>query len=279
MTEITAIKKLISSFNMGRVKIWSHKDTIKNYNSGKPTIAKVKLDQINTLKENDTKIRLSSKAKPYGEDELDEICLRSYDSSYIQELCEEWKNDPNILNDLNDKVNNVIENLKIEFARLQRWDNMKIADPENSIKLEASEINDEVLDSLIKDKSETIDWGKACHVTRHTSTSPPINLENINDVEPSEINICPSDVTICDKPSNRLSVLTSYYDHKTDKWYEANRASHPFISVDVTKINPMKRNKCEDYTANLHIMADSGAMCSLLNYDAVRATQWATGGG
>ena len=89
-------------------------------------------------------------------------------------------------------------------------------------------------------------------------------------MEPTEINVCPSDVTICDKPSNRLSVLTSYYDHKTDKWYEDNRASHPFISVDVTKINPMKRNKCKDYTANLHLMADSGAMCSLLNYDAVR---------
>ena len=56
MTEITTIKQLISSFNMGRVKIWSHRDTIKNYNSGKPTIAKVKFDQFNTLKENATKL-------------------------------------------------------------------------------------------------------------------------------------------------------------------------------------------------------------------------------
>ena len=39
----------------------------------------------------------------------------------------------------------------------------------------------------------------------------------------------------------------------------------------MTKINPNKRNKCEDYSADLHLMADSGAMCSLLNYESVRA--------
>ena len=125
MEEITTIKRLLNSFNKGRIKIWSHKDTIQNYNSGKPTVIKIKLEE--NLRENETKVSLSKKSKAYGEDEFDEICFRSYNSTHIQELCETWKKDPNILNDLSDEVIEVIENLKIEFSRLQRWDNIKIA--------------------------------------------------------------------------------------------------------------------------------------------------------
>ena len=36
-------------------------------------------------------------------------------------------------------------------------------------------------------------------------------------------------------------------------------------------MNPKKRNKCEDYLANLCLMADSGAMCSLLNFETVKS--------
>ena len=77
---------------------------------------------------------------------------------------------------------------------------------------------------------------------------------------------------IRDLPSNNdLSVLTSHYDPSTNKWLESRRASHPFISVRMTKINPRKRNMCEDFSANLCLMADSGAMCSLLNFKTVKS--------
>ena len=62
-------------------------------------------------RENETIVRLSKKSKP---DEFDEICLRSYNSTHIEELCQHWKKDPNILNDLSDEVIEVIENLKME---------------------------------------------------------------------------------------------------------------------------------------------------------------------
>ena len=44
-----------------------------------------------------------------------------------------------------------------------------------------------------------------------------------------------------------------------------------FLSVNLTKFDPDRRNRCEEFSANLHLMVDSGDMCSLLNYDAVRA--------
>ena len=106
---------------------------------------------------------------------------------------------------------------------------------------------------------------------RYTSALPAINLDNIDEITPLEANVCPTDVDVRDSLSNHYSVLTAYYDKETKKWYEAKRASHSFISVNMTKIDPSRRNKCEDYSANLHLMADLGAMCSLLNYDAVRA--------
>ena len=58
---------------------------------------------------------------------MDEICLRAYNSIYIQGICKTWKDDPDALENLSDEVIEVIENLKIEFPRLQRWDNIKIA--------------------------------------------------------------------------------------------------------------------------------------------------------
>ena len=41
------------------------------------------------------------------------------------------------------------------------------------------------------------------------------------------------------------------------------------ISVKMTKINPERNNKDDTLTTTLCMMADSGAMCSLLNYETV----------
>ena len=71
-------------------------------------------------------------------------------------------------------------------------------------------------------------------------------------------------------PSNDLKVITCYLDKASGKWIEARRSSHPFISVNVTKINPQGNNRKEGGTTKLCLMADSGAMCTLLNYDTVK---------
>ena len=66
------------------------------------------------------------KSNPYGKLELEEICLRAYASVHIQEFCKEWENNPSIIENIENEVTEVINNLKIEFPRLQKWDNGKI---------------------------------------------------------------------------------------------------------------------------------------------------------
>ena len=108
-------------------------------------------------------------------------------------------------------------------------------------------------------------------MTRYPEYPSGANLDLIDEVHPAEINANPLRVAIRDSPSSHYAVLTSYLDNKTGKWYESKKASHPFLSVHGTKINPDKNNELEGYSANLQLMADSGAMCSLLNYESVRA--------
>ena len=124
---------------------------------------------------------------------------------------------------------------------------------------------------LINDDSGFLNWAKAQDLIRYPEYPESINLDRIDKVHPAEVNANPIGVSIRDSPSDHYSVLTSYLDTKTGKWYESKKASHPFLSVHVTKINPDKNNELEGFSANLQLMADSGAMCSLLNYETVRA--------
>ena len=59
-------------------------------------------------------------------------------------------------------------------------------------------------------------------------------------------------------------------DKATGKWIEVRRASHPYIKVNMTKINPHRSNRVESETKQLCVMADSGAMCTLLTFDTCR---------
>ena len=64
MEEISNIKRLLNSFNKGRQNIWRYKDTILNYNSGKPVFIRMKPPSAQTqnFREEDTIIRLSKKS-------------------------------------------------------------------------------------------------------------------------------------------------------------------------------------------------------------------------
>ena len=119
-----------------------------------------------------------------------------------------------------------------------------------------------------------LDWNKLAPLMRHEGKAHPIIMDNINEVIMDDmtevINANVIGVKARDLPSaSDLSVLTSYFDHNSKKWLEAKRASHPFISVKMTKINPRKNNKEDSSTTTQCVMAASGAMCSLLNFKMV----------
>ena len=92
--------------------------------------------------------------------------------------------------------------------------------PENVIEIGETNENNEILDSLIKEDSNTINWDKAFPMTRYANEAPPIILNNIDEV--TEINICTNEVKMRNLPSKTdLSVLTSHYDKHSGKWLES----------------------------------------------------------
>ena len=88
--------------------------------------------------------------------------------------------------------------------------------PENIIEIEENTANNEILDSIINENSETLNWNKVLPMTRYLNEAPPIILDNIEEV--TEINICTNKIKLRDIPSRTdLSVLTSHYDNSTGK--------------------------------------------------------------
>ena len=215
-----------------------------------------------------------------------------------------WETTDSALIELTAAANEVIENLKYDYPNLQKWSNEKIVNrisdnwnikdqiqldlntetlinaksldlqereeiDNNTFKIGDTKENIDILDSLIEEDSDNMNWSKAIRMTRYTEEAPPIILNNIEEV--TELNVCNNDVKIRDLPSTTgLSVLTSFYDNKIGKWLESRRASHPFIKVKMTKINPEKNNSFDTQSTTLCLMADSGAMCSLLNHETVK---------
>ena len=179
----------------------------------------------------------------------------------MQHISINWKDRDQIQADLNKEV---FETTKSKDLK-QRED----MNPENEIIIDETEENNKILDDMIKENSDSIDWEKALPLTRCPDKAPPIILDNIDEV--TDLNVCNNEIKIRDIPSiTDLSVLTSHYNHSTGKWLESRRASHPFISVKMTQINPADDNKDTSLTSTLCLMADSGAMCSLLNHETVK---------
>ena len=139
----------------------------------------------------------------------------------------------------------------------ERMDN----NPENTFTSDKV-IDDATMKELVKESE--LNWNKAAEFTRYTTEAPPIILDNVVESEPININ------TTKTIPTNNVRVNTCYMDKTTGKWIEVRRASHPYIKVNMTKINPHRSNRAESETKQLCVMADSGAMCTLLTFDTCR---------
>ena len=186
----------------------------------------------------------------------------------MEYLCENWENADNWQIEHNKKIFEFQKEIKSQ-QNIKKFLEREDKNPENEIKIK--DTNPDLLEELIEKSSEILDWSKAAKLTRYTEKAPSILISNMTEVDPPKIEACPLEIEIRDSPSNRLNVMTSYLDLASGKWHESTRASHPFLAVEITKINPKRRNEVENFSARLQLMADSGAMCSLLNYESVRA--------
>ena len=117
--------------------------------------------------------------------------------------------------------------------------------PDNIFTIGDESEKNKTLDNLINEGQQSLNWDKISPLIRHEGQAPPMIMDNIEEV----INANVIGVKARNLPSRSdLSVLTSYFDPNSRKWLEAKRASHPFISVKMIKINPRRNNKEESST-------------------------------
>lgn len=137
--------------------------------------------------------------------------------------------------------------------------------PENNFTIQ-KQLDEKTMEELAEESE--LSWGKAAPYTRYETEAPPIILDNI--VESDNISINAATMRV-KGPTSDMRILTCHLDKATGKWVESRRASHPFIKVNMTKINPFKGNRSEGETKQICVMADSGAMCTLLTFDTCRS--------
>ena len=112
---------------MSREKMWKYKDVIRSYHMRKPDLMKCKHPPLKASNnDNTTMTRLMEKLSPYNEKDFRVISLRAFLSVHIREMFTTWEEDISKPIILNEAANEVIDNLKFEYPKLQKWNNTKI---------------------------------------------------------------------------------------------------------------------------------------------------------
>ena len=143
--------------------------------------------------------------------------------------------------------------------------------PDNVFPINDKATDNDTFKEIIEEIQEPeLNWNKIAPLIRHEDDGSPIIMDNVNEIVVDEVNTNVLGVLPQNGPStSNLSVLTSYFDHNAQQWLKTKRATHPFISVEMTKINPRNNNRSDSKTTTQCVMTDSGAMCSLLNFKMV----------
>ena len=103
--------------------MWKYKDVILSYHKKKPDFINFKPATSKAPTDtNDTVSRLARKVSPYSEKEFKIIINRAFLSVHIREILIKWEEDPSTPITLTEASNEVIDNLKFEYPKLQKWD-------------------------------------------------------------------------------------------------------------------------------------------------------------
>ena len=183
--------------------------------------------------------------------------IRSWKTAKIlQRLSSNWSKRDDIQNQLNKR--------KMETMKHNDFKERMEENPENNF-VSNKIIDDKTMEELVKETE--LNWSKAAEYTRYETEAPPIIMDNLVEGDHLSTNAATMRAS---GPSNDMRILTCYLDKATGKWVESRRASHPYIKVNMTKIDPHRKNQAESETKQLCVMADSGAMCTLLTFDTCR---------
>ena len=107
--------------------MWKYKDFIHSYHMRKPDFIKYKQPTLKApTNDNITKTLLMGKLSPYNEKDFKIISLRAFLSVHIREMFTAWEKDISNPIIISEASNEVIENLKFDYPKLQKWSNTKI---------------------------------------------------------------------------------------------------------------------------------------------------------
>ena len=227
-------RDIILSYNKKKPNLFKLRTTTK----------KIKTANKDASNEKKVLTRLVEKLSPYSERDFKIISSRAFLSVHVREIFLEWEKDNLQPFGITEASKEAIDNLNFEYPNLQKWDYFKIMDrisenwvdrdiiqaelnkevlenakstdlnqreemnPDNVIEIDETDKSSEILESMIKENPETLNWEKVLPLTRYKNEAPAIILENIDEV--TELNVCTNEVNIRDLPSKTdLSVLPS----------------------------------------------------------------------
>ena len=107
-------------------------------------------------------------------------------SKIVNRISENWDNRDQIQIDLNKETLDNAKSLDLKEC--------EEINPDNKFEIGETKENIDILDALIEEDSETMNWSKPFPMTRYTEEAPPIILNNIEEV--TELNVCNNDVKI-----------------------------------------------------------------------------------
>ena len=169
--------------------------------------------------------------------------------------------------ELTTEANEVLENLKMRHRKILEWDNYKIINHLSEHWDNRKSIQEKLTDEAINRVKAIELKEREDNDTKEIIIDDDIigNSDEKNKIEAGptleELNINSAGIKARSIPyTTNLSVLTSVFDHGSGKWLESRRATHPFISVKITKIDPRNQNRKASETTTQCLMADSGAM-------------------
>ena len=188
------------------------------------------------------------------------MSIDTFKSESVQNVLKNWEASNHM--EISKKADEVLENVKIQNPKILGWNNYKLIHRLSEHWSDRKKIEEDFTDEAIKrvkaidlKERESDDTRKFEIKDEYIGTDDekvdileePVNTK----IQANALRVLPS--------TTDFSVLTSVFDHETGKWRESSRATHPFISVEITRIDPYNRNKSSSPTTTQCLMADSGA--------------------
>ena len=159
----------------------------------------------------------------------------------LQRISTNWASRHDLQNQRNKKTMSLIKEIKkVDFTNRMK------KNPVNNFILQ-TQLDNKIMEDLTE--GQELNWEKASPLIRYETEAPPIILDNI--VESNNANINAATMRVKDSPTGDMRILTCHLDKATGKCVESRRASHPFVKINMTKINPHRGNRSEGETNQL----------------------------